>query len=303
MNGYRHVAFILIFLSNTVLAQQDPVNSQYMSNPLAYNPSYSGINNVANVTLNSRFQWSSLDGSPTTYIFSANSSVVDGKVGLGLMVLSDKIGVSENTEVQISYAYKISSSTSTFSFGLQTGMVSYKNNFDNLNLRVNNDPLFQTGVDKATKFNVGAGATYMTDNLFVSLSVPRLINSKVVGAGAEVLAYERHYYLVGAYLWDIKPGFKMKPSVLLRAVAGAPLSYDINVNFYINNKFWAGVYTRSLNTLGILAQFDFLDAYKIGYSYEILSNDLTARFLPTHEIILSADLALFSHQSIYKRFF
>jgi type IX secretion system PorP/SprF family membrane protein len=299
---YSVLLFSLIFTSQ-LLAQQDPVSSQYMSNPLAYNPSYSGINNIANVTLNSRFQWSGLQGSPTTYVLSAQSSLVDGKVGLGLMILNDKIGVSQNTEVQLSYAYKISSTTSTFSFGLQTGVVSYNNNFDALNLRVDNDPLFQAGVDNATKFNVGAGATYMTENIYVSISVPKLLNSKVVGDGTEVVAYERHFYLAAAYLWDLKPAFKIKPSVLVRGVSGAPISYDINVNFLINNQFWIGAFSRNFKTYGILAQFDFLEAYKIGYSFEILSNNFNGNTLPTHEIILSADLALFDHQSIYKRFF
>ena len=133
MIRYRHIFLLLILLSTTVYGQQDPINSQYMYNPLTFNPSYAGINNVANVNLNSRFQWTSFEGSPTTYTLTANSSMFDGKVGLGVMLLSDKIGVSENTEAQISYAYKISSGTKTFSFGLQTGIITYKKNFDNLN--------------------------------------------------------------------------------------------------------------------------------------------------------------------------
>ena len=95
----------------------------------------------------------------------------------------------------------------------------------------------------------------------------------------------------------------MKPSILVRGVSGAPLSYDINVNFLLADKFWAGVYTRSFSSYGAMLQFDFLDAYKIGYSFEILGNNFTNQTLPTHEIILSADLALFSHQKVYRRFF
>ena len=102
------VLLIIISTSIIVCAQQDPINSQFMSNPLAINPSYAGINDVTNFNLNSRFQWTSLEGSPTTYTFTANTSIVNGKVGLGLMVLNDQIGITENTEVQVSYAYKIS---------------------------------------------------------------------------------------------------------------------------------------------------------------------------------------------------
>ncbi len=275
-----------------------------MYNPLAINPSYAGINNIATITLNSRFQWSSLTGSPTTTSLAANSSIINGKVGLGLMILNDKLGVSNNTEVQLSYAYKIQSQDKVFSFGLQTGLVTFTNDFSDpdLNLKVNDDPFFQAGVEKSTKFNVGAGVTYMTNNLYLSFSVPRLLNTKV-GDGVDVTAYERHFYITGAYLLEFKSGLKMKPSVLLRSVSGAPLSFDINLNFLISNQLWAGAFTRNFNTYGVMAQFDFLDAYRIGYSFELLGNNFVGDMLPTHEIMLSADLAIFSHQSIYKRFF
>ena len=83
----------------------------------------------------------------------------NGKVGLGLMILNDQLGVSKNTEVQLSYAYKIQSQDKVFSFGLQTGVITYQNDFSSsdLNLRVNDDPFFQPGIEKSTKFNIGAG--------------------------------------------------------------------------------------------------------------------------------------------------
>ena len=296
------LALIVLVYPNRLLAQQDPISSQYMYNPLTFNPSYAGINDVTNITVNTRFQWGQFEGAPTTFSLAANTAIVGGKVGLGMMLLNDKIGVSENTEMQLSYAYKIGNGQKTFSFGLQTGFIIYRKNLDNLNLRVFDDPLFQPGFEQATKFNVGAGASYMTDNLFISLSVPRMINSKV-NEGVEIVAYERHAYLLGAYLLEIKPGLKMKPSVLLRAVAGAPLSFDVNVSFLINNQFWVGAFTRNFNSYGLMTQFELLDAYKIGYSFELLNKDFTGNNLLTHEIFLSADLALFSHQSIYQRFF
>jgi type IX secretion system PorP/SprF family membrane protein len=296
---------LIIFLalvSSAGFAQQDPTTTQFMSNPLSFNPSYAGINNNINATLNSRFQWSQFEGSPTTHTLTASSSIVGGKVGVGLMLLSDNIGISNTTEVQGSFAYKISSGSKTFSFGLQTGVVTYKKDLGQLNLKVNDDPLFQPGVETASKFNVGAGATYMGDHFYVSFSVPRLINSKG-GNGTEVIEYERHYYLAAAYLLEINSGLKLKPAVLLRGVAGAPISYDLNVSFNILNQFWAGAFTRSFTTYGVVLQFDFMDAYKIGYSFEILGSNFTGSALPTHEIMLSADFAIFSHQGVYKRYF
>jgi len=300
--NFLYIVLLVVFTSTTAYSQQDALNSQYMYTPLAYNPSYAGINNVGNASLNSRFQWTSLEGNPITNTVSFNTSLVDGKVGLGIMFQNDKLGVSNNNEVQISYAYKITSGSETFSFGLQTGFNAYRSSTDNLTLRVNDDPFFTPGVEKSTSFNIGAGFSYMTDHLFVSFSIPKLLNTKI-GSGTEVVEYDRHYYLMGAYVFEFKSGLKLKPSVLLRGVAGAPLATDINLNFLIKRQFWVGGFTRNFKTYGVMAQFDFKQAYKIGYSFEMLGNNFTGYRLPTHEIIFSADLKIFSHQDLYQRFF
>lgn len=282
--------------------QQDPLYSQYMFNPLAFNPSYAGIHNNTNITLNSRFQWTSFDGSPNTQTLSASTSILNGKVGLGVTFIYDELGTNTNSQGQFSYAYKIQQADKTFSFGLQTGFMTIKLDDSALNLKVDDDPFFLGGTESATKVNFGVGASYMTSTYFVSISVPRLINSKFESNNVNI-EYQRHLYLTGAYLFDINPGLKIKPSILLKQVKGAPLSTDININALIANKIWAGLFTRNFNTYGVIAQFDFMEAYKIGYSFEVLGNDFSGSRLPTHEIILSADIALFTHQSVYRRFF
>lgn len=302
----RHFFVLLGLLSTltvaTCFAQQESLGTQYMYNPLVFNPSYAGMNDITNVTLNSRFQWSALEGSPTSLAFAANTSIVDGKVGLGLVVGNDQIGVTDNTEVALSYAYKIGSVSSSFSFGLQTGFDFYKSNTADLDLRVDNDPFFVPGTEQSTTFNIGAGVSYMSDQLFVSLSVPKLFDTGI-GGGAETIEVKQHFYLMGAYIIDLKPGFKMKPSVLLRGVPGTPLAYDINVNFLIGNHLRAGVFTRSFKTYGLMARFEFMEAYRIGYSFEMLGQKFAGKLLPTNEIMLSADFAVFAHQSIFQRFF
>ncbi len=296
------VCLLFIGLSAQLLAQQEPLTSQYNFIPLAYNPSYAGINNVTNFSFNSRFQWNKIEGGPQTNIFTGSTSLVNGAVGLGLLVMNDQLGITNNTTVQFSGSYKISTSTQTFSFGLQAGLVDYRQNFEKLNLSVADDPLFAPGSERATKFNLGAGATYMDEKMFISISVPRLIKNKGGDNNVTVLS-ERHFYLTGAYLFDIDLGVKLKPSVLLRWVPGSPMSYDLNLSALLNNNLWLGAFTRNFNTYGLMVQYDFMDAYRIGYAFEMLNKSFSGSFVPTHEIMLSADLALFAHQAIYRRFF
>lgn len=293
---------LCLIMANAANAQQDPLTSQYMFNQLAFNPSYAGINNNTNITLNTRFQWQGFEGGPFTNTLTASTSIIGGKVGLGAALIYDELGTNKNTQGQLSYSYKIQQADKTFSFGLQTGFMTVKVDDSALNLKVTDDPFFQGIVESATKVNFGAGASFMTDHYFIGFSVPRLINSKFESGNINTV-YERHFYITGGYIFQVSPTVKLKPMVLLKGVKGAPLSADINVSALLINQLWVGAFTRNFNTYGVMAQFEFMNAYKIGYSFELLNKGITGNGLQTHEIMLSADLAIFSHQSIFQRFF
>jgi len=94
---------ILILLAITLLAaplfaQQDPLYSQYMLNPLLINPSYAGLNNNFNAMVGYRMQWTGLEGQPHTLNASAHTSLVNNKIGLGILFVNDRIGNISNTE-------------------------------------------------------------------------------------------------------------------------------------------------------------------------------------------------------------
>ncbi len=288
----------------TAFSQQDPLYTQYMFNMLAINPAYTGINNNLNITVNSRWQWTGLEGSPKTNILTANSSFLENKVGLGALILRDELGVSENTEGYLSYAYKIQSSTSTISFGLQTGFINYQYNFGDLDLNpATLDPNFSANIKGDTRVNFGAGLIYMTDNLFLGLSVPRILNTEFTDGVIASTRYQRHYYLTGAYLIELQRGIKVKPMVLLKGVDGAPLSVDLSGSVLLNNKIWAGVFTRNLDTYGLMGQVELSDGIKVGYAFEITTGDFIPSALTTHEFMATIDLALFGAHTVFQRHF
>ena len=80
-------------------AQIDPLYAQYLSNPLLINPAYSGLNNNLNIGVTYRKQWAGFDGSPATYNVNGHTSLLDNRMGVGLIVVRDNIGINSNTEV------------------------------------------------------------------------------------------------------------------------------------------------------------------------------------------------------------
>jgi len=295
---------LLLLLTHHVKAQQDPLYSQYLFNVMVINPAYAGLNENTNISFNSRLQWSGIEGSPITNTLSANSSFFGGKSGIGMIMMVDKLGINNNTEGHLAYAYHLKGVKSALSFGLQAGFISRKFNFDELNLRVGDDPYFDPNLVAQSKLNFGAGMLYTKENLMLGVSIPRIMNNNYFEGTTDVGRYQRHYYFMGAYLLKLKSELMFKPAALVKSVPGSPISIDLNANFMYRNMYWAGVYTRNFNSYGLMGQVEFADAYRLGYSFELLSKGSTnIRALSTHEIVLSVDLALFDGQSIYQRYF
>lgn len=294
---------IIYSSSSAVLAQQDPLYSQYLYNPLAINSAYSGLHPVLSVGLNTRFQWTGLEGSPETYTVSAHSSLVENKVGAGALIIRDKLGVTENTEVHLTYSYNIRSINNTFAFGLRTSLVNQQNDFSLLNLKVLDDPNFQPGSESVTKPNFGAGFIFMGNNLYLGLSVPRILNTEFSDGVNSSTRYRRHFYLQGAYLIKTISSVILKPGILLRGVENGPLSMDLSINAFLNNMVWAGLFTRDFNTVGIMGQLEFKNALKFGYSFELpASSNIETRFT-THELSLIMDFAILRDHDVLQRLF
>ena len=284
------ISFLLL-IGKTTFAQQDPLYSLYITNPITINPAYTGINDRFTGYVNSRLQWAGFDGNPKTHAFGAHTSIRNNRMGLGVQFVQDNIGENSNTAFGLSYAYRLPLGEGSLAFGMQAGMINYKNDNSELRIRQPNDPLFNNFSEM--KFNAGAGFMFKSERTLIGLSVPRLINNAVSIGGQDISVYEQHYYLFASRLFYINEQVSLKPSVLIKAVKNSPVSTDVNVNFLFNQKFTAGLYTRNLNAYGLLAQLDFLESYRLAYIFEIPSgNTLESRFT-THELMLSINLALF----------
>jgi type IX secretion system PorP/SprF family membrane protein len=287
---------IAIVFSLKAHAQTDPLYAQYLNNPLLINPAYSGLNNNFNASVTFRKQWAGFDGSPTTINASAHTSLFDNKMGVGLIVLKDKIGANANTEVQATYAYRLDLNDKYLSFGLQAGVVNFKSNNGDLNPYDANDPAF-TGNLNTTKPSFGAGAILSSERYFIGISMPRMLKAKATYDALETQLYSRHFYIMGAYMIYLNQHIRFKPSVLLKGVQGAKLSADLNFAVNLDEKYTAGIFTRNFNTYGLLAQMKLGKGYRFGYTFEVPSNNSVGARFTTHELMVGLNMALLSFHS------
>jgi len=290
---------------SVLLAQQDPLYSQYMFNTLAFNPAYAGSGDVFTVMALSRHQWVGFEGAPATQTLLAHSPLRSQNLALGLSVLNDKLGPTRQTGVFADFAYRIRTGEhSRLAFGLKGGFNSFQADLAGLST-VDPD---QANVDIQGKMlpNFGFGLFWHTPLAYVGLSAPKLLENETVEASNGVLTTggeERHYFVMGGYVMDLGRDLKFKPSFMARLVAGAPLSLDINANFLLRERIWFGAMYRLGNAFGVLGQYQVNDQLRIGYAFDLTTTKLGAYNAGTHEVMVSYDLRFIKGRTISPRYF
>jgi len=280
--------FMFIAASSKVHAQQDPLYAQYLNNPIVLNPAYAGSNQMWQTTAGYRTQWAGFDGNPTTLNFSSHLSMVDNKVGIGLIAIQDKIGEVKNTEFNLNYSYRLEVTDNKYLyFGLSTGMVRYNADPVLLNLQRQDDPAFI--FTNKFQFNTGAGVMMKTEQYMIGFSVPKLIPTSITEGGQTVQVYNQHYYLFGVFTHNFNERLMIKPALLLKGTSGAPLSADVNVNMVIDQNYTIGLLTRNLNTVGLLTQIK-MKQYKLGYVFELPTRQSAGQRFTSHEVSLAYSL-------------
>lgn len=290
------------------MAQQDPLYTQYMFNTLAYNPAYAGSRDVLSIMALSRHQWVGFDGAPSTQTLTAHSTV--GKnVGLGFSILHDKLDPTRQTGVYFDYAYRLKiSDKGKLSMGLKGGFNFYQNTLSQLSTgSVGDDPAL-SGSDYS-KFlpNFGFGLYYYSPKFYLGASAPKLMENKLanrdIETQGEVGKEVRHYFLTSGYVFGISKEVKLKPSVLARFTQAAPVVMDLNVNFLFKEKLWLGGFYRIQNSFGAIAQYQFTQQFKVGYGFDMTTNELSNYNSGTHEIMLLYEFSFTKEKVQHPRYF
>jgi type IX secretion system PorP/SprF family membrane protein len=284
-------------------AQNDPLYNQYQFNQLLINPAYAGVNDRMTATWLTRVQWLGIDGAPVTNSASVHTTINATNMALGMMILNDRLGINNNNEVNVMYSYRLNFGETKLQFGLQGGMINFNYDYSKLTLEYLDDPLLTAQQSKFTKPNIGSGIFYYGSNFFVGFSVPRMIDVKVNDGLVGSVRYRRSEYLSAGYIFMVSEGFKLKPSVLLKYVNGAPFSYDLNMNALLSEVFWVGLTLRNQNALGLNTQVQINNKMRFGYTYEYAFKPMSFGSYGTHELMLSIDFTPFRNQFLTRRYF
>ncbi|MCU4155242.1 type IX secretion system membrane protein PorP/SprF [Carboxylicivirga sp. A043] len=290
-------------------AQQQAMFTQYMFNTLAINPAYAGTHETLSATAHFRSQWAGFDGAPKTQSFSAHGPLRKDNVALGLMILHDKVGVTSVTTFSPSYAYRIHhGSKGILSLGLQANLTNARSKFSELSPTEGNDVALNQDVNKWYP-NFGVGAYWYTQKYYAGISMPMILkndfstDADIDGDDAGAGEMRPYFALTGGYLFEISDNFVLKPSMMMRTNYGAPMTVDLNANAYFIEALGIGVSYRWKESVAAIAEIFLTEDIRIGYSYDIILNDINEAATGSHEIMINYKFPFSKKRIVTPRYF
>lgn len=287
---FQLIVIILLAFGVNTFAQQDPMYTQYMNNPVIVNPAYAATRGVGNLTGVFRKQWVGVDGAPTTSSISYNTPIRRYDFGVGASLLYDALGPTTQTGLYLDYSYQIRFEKSILSLGLKGGFNYYSNNYSNLSYNDQDDDIDIAENNALFLPNFGLGAYYYTDKLYLGFSIPKLLRNSLVKEENTLEHLNReewHFFLMGGYIFNLTEDIDLKPSFISRYVIGSPLSVELTATAMLFDKIWIGAMYRVGASFGALVNWQISPKLNIGYSYDFNPNDYMLDNAGSHEITIS----------------
>lgn len=294
-------------------AQQDPQFSQNYFNRLFPNPAVAGSSDNICATMFGRHQWVGFDGRPETYMLNAHMPFTDPWLGqnhgVGLSVLSDRLGQESTFGVKVAYAYKLPFAVGPgqLSAGFALGLInkSVGNDWDAVD-DVDQDPSIPVAGTSDLGFDMDFGLYYKIPNkLYFGISSTHVNQAELEDGPVDptdqnfgvpsTMQYgnARHYYVMAGYEYAINAQFTLKPNFFLRTDA-VSASIDVGALVEYQNMFWGGLNYRLQDAIVPMAGVKYTlpgsgvkgGTLRFGYSYDVTTSLLRQHSSGSHEIML-----------------
>lgn len=270
-------------------AQQEPIFSNYIWNPLSFNPGVAGTKSYMTMNAVVREQWVGFDGRPRTQSFNMHTALRNNQLGIGASIINDKLGPINSLTLQGNFSYKIKVDRTTYvSLGIKSEVSLWQGKFVDLDLA--DDPSLANNVRSAFLPNFGTGAYLKAKKYFFGIAAPRVLNNEFNdGLDWDQGRQVAHFYAHGGYTHALDRDIMFKPSFMLNYVKNVKPELTISANMEFNRQLWAGISYRTASAISPLIAYKFTNQIKAGYSYELSLNKLVNHNSGTHELMVSYD--------------
>ena len=126
-------------------------------------------------------------------------------------------------------------------------------------------------------------------HFYAGVSVPNVMRSRLSGLDLASTGIQKvndfHVFVNAGIMIDLNDDVKLKPSLMLKSVSGAPYEADVNFNVWLKDMLGLGVSYRTGDAVIALVGLQ-NDHFKFGYSYDVTVSKLSGNTAGSHEISL-----------------
>jgi len=268
-------------------AQQNVQFTQYMFNGLVINPAYAGADEALSLTFVHRSQWTGMDNAPATQTLAAHTSIKEKKIGVGLILINDRIGVHKNFSALNSYAYHIRTGKQSYlSMGLQAGIKNIRSDYSSL-ITSNADPTFLSASASNTYFNFGTGIYFRSPRLHVGFSLPEINTQRFYAHDTSARRiYPSTVLLFAKYKITLNDYFDLEPSTMVKYIKDLPVSFDLNVNLIYRSVLTLGLSYRTSESIDFILKAQVTSQLQFGYAYDHPIGNVAMLSNGSHELMV-----------------
>lgn len=294
----KHLYFwtVVLCFALPIAAQQDAQYNLYQFNQMIINPAYAGARDGLSVIASTRQQWSGFAGAPQTTCLSMHGPVLKKNLGLGMTIVSDKMGPRDVIGIYGNVAYILKlSQEARLHFGVNAGYNRYQFHYSDLKFKAEEAPSEVYQNQNIGSLDVNGGLYFRMKSFFMGVSATHLNDGNIytfAGTGdSGKVSYKLNMHIFGTVgkSWQCSNNLVFAPTLLVKEVKGT-MALDINLNFFIYKKLWLGAFYRYEYGPGALLQYYVTNKFKVGYSYDSGLND-ARRLGGSHEVMLGFDFA------------
>jgi type IX secretion system PorP/SprF family membrane protein len=287
---------LLLFTVFSAQAQDQYQFNHYIANQGLLNPAYNGTRDVISGILIHRNQWLGFEGAPMNQALNVHGPIEDTDLGVGLMLVNDNIGFSNTFDAFAACSYKLQLDRKDrfLSLGLQAGVSSLVYDGTKAIVEQYGDPVFFNKESKLA-LNFGFGAYFYSDTYFIGFSIPKFFSNQFDNQNDKfknTLDLQNvHTYLYGGYVFELDD-VKIKPTLLMKQVYGAPIQFDVSTNVLVMDQLWLGLSYRTISNVVFLGEYIIDDKFTVRYSFDYPISELNQfNNFGTHEISLQFDFS------------
>jgi type IX secretion system PorP/SprF family membrane protein len=285
------LSIFAVLLSGNLFGQMFPLSDHYTFNTLVINPAFAGCSDALSASVSYRTQWVGFQDAPKSYLLSVHTPIDNDRMGLGLLMVNNSLGIYRETSFIGNYAYRRELYQGTIALGLGFGAIVFNNAWHELEVADADDDLLTDNPESAVLPDFSVGTYYYTEKYFVGISLPLFLSheldqgSKKYKIKNDFSAY--NYFFTGGYEATLSPRIKLLPSFLIKYQPGHAVQVDFNTQLNIRDRIWMGIGYRSGKMLVGMLQCQLNDQLRMAYAYDFDLSRTAQYKKGSHEILLN----------------